>query len=160
MTKLISFVCFFLFAALSLTAQNSGANTNQPLPTGEDYYYWKVLSKVKFLSNFDKSTGEVIYQPVFGKEIESLEGKRIFLKGYIIPADLSGGKMTLSAFPYTSCYFCGGAGPESVIEIDAKEPIIYRMEKPIVIEGTLELNRDNPLRLMYILRKAGYHDED
>lgn len=160
MTKLISFVCFFFFAALSLTAQNSGANTNQPLPTGEDYYYWKVLSKVKFLSNFDKSTGEVIYQPVFGKEIESLEGKRIFLKGYIIPADLSGGKMTLSAFPYTSCYFCGGAGPESVIEIDAKEPIIYRMEKPIVIEGTLELNRDNPLRLMYILRKAGYHDED
>lgn len=160
MAKLISFVCFFLFATLSLTAQNSGANTNQPLPTGEDYYYWKVLSKVKFLSNFDKSTGEVIYQPVFGKEIESLEGKRIFLKGYIIPADLSGGKMTLSAFPYTSCYFCGGAGPESVIEIDTKEPIIYRMEKPIVIEGTLELNRDNPLRLMYILRKAGYHDEE
>lgn len=158
MKTFISCLCCAWLFITHLAAQNN--NANQPIPSGEDYFYWKILSKVKFLSNFDKSTGEVIYQPVFGKDIENLEGKKIFLKGYIIPADLSGGKMTLSAFPYTSCYFCGGAGPESVVEIDAKEPIIYRMEKPLVLEGTLELNRDNPLRLMYVLRKAGYHETE
>lgn len=153
-------VCWFMLMGVGDASAQKQPTTTQPLPSGEDFYYWKILSKVKFISNFDKASGEVIYQPIFGKEIEALEGKRIFLKGYIIPPDLSGGKMTLSAFPYTSCYFCGGAGPESVIEVEAKEPIIYRMDKALVLEGELSLNRDNPLRLIYVLKKAGYHNEE
>lgn len=120
-------------------------------------YYWKVLQDVNYRSNFDKETGEILYEPVFGKKVLKLDGKKIFLKGYIIPADMSGGKMTLSAFPYSSCYFCGGAGPETVIEVDADGPIIYRMDKPIELEGVLKLNTEDPLRLIYILEEATYH---
>lgn len=74
--------------------------------------------------------------------------------------------MTLSKFSYSSCYFCGAAGPESVIEIVAKNPIIYRMDKPISLEGTLRLNRStedreyDPFRLLYILEDATYYSPE
>ncbi len=126
-------------------------------PETDDMYYWKILSKVKYKSNLDAESGEVIYTPVFSKSIEQYEGKSIFLKGYIIPAELSRGKMTLSAFPYSSCFFCGGAGPESVIELESSSPIIYRLDKPITLEGKLTLNRTDPLRLMYVLKNATYY---
>ena len=126
-------------------------------PESDDMYFWKILSKVKYKSNLDAESGEVIYTPIFGKSIEAYEGKVIFLKGYIIPAELSRGKMTLSAFPYSSCFFCGGAGPESVIELETKSPLIYRLDKPIVIQGKLKLNRTDPLRLMYVLSEATYY---
>jgi hypothetical protein len=122
----------------------------------DDMYFWKILSKVKYKSKLDIESGEVIYTPIFNKNIEKLEGETIILKGYVIPADLTGGKMTLSAFPYSSCFFCGGAGPESVIEVEAASPIIYRMDKAVILEGKLKLNRDDPLRLMYILEDASY----
>ena len=126
-------------------------------PETDDMYFWKILSKVKYKSNLDAESGEVIYTPIFGKTIEAYEGKVIFLKGYIIPAELSKGKMTLSAFPYSSCFFCGGAGPESVIELETKSPLIYRLDKPIVLQGKLKLNRTDPLRLMYVLSEATYY---
>jgi len=126
-------------------------------PETDDMYFWKILSKVKYKSNLDAESGEVIYTPIFGKTIEAYEGKVIFLKGYIIPAELSKGKMTLSAFPYSSCFFCGGAGPESVIELETKSPLIYRLDKPIVLQGKLKLNRTDPLRLMYVLSETTYY---
>lgn len=128
-------------------------------PESDEMYYWKILSKVKYKSNLDAESGEVIYTPVFNKIIEQYEGKTIVLKGYIIPAELSRGKMTLSAFPYSSCFFCGGAGPESVIELETSTPIIYRLEKPITLQGKLKLNRTDPLRLMYVLKDASYYQE-
>ncbi len=126
-------------------------------PETDEMYFWKILSKVKYKSNLDAESGEVIYTPVFSKSIEQYEGKTIILKGYVIPAELSKGKMTLSAFPYSSCFFCGGAGPESVIEIETSNPIIYRLEKPIVLQGKLKLNKTDPLRLMYVLQDATYY---
>ena len=126
-------------------------------PETDEMYFWKILSKVKYKSNLDAESGEVIYTPVFSKSIEQYEGKTIILKGYVIPAELSKGKMTLSAFPYSSCFFCGGAGPESVIEIETSTPIIYRLEKPITLQGKLKLNRTDPLRLMYVLQDATYY---
>ena len=95
-----------------------------------------------------------------------MDGEKIHLKGFIIPADLTKGRMTLSKFSYSSCYFCGAAGPESVIEIIAKTPIIYRMDKPITLEGRLVLNRTtdereyDPFRLLYILEEATYYSEE
>jgi hypothetical protein len=58
----------------------------------------------------------------------------------------------LSAFPYSSCFFCGQAGPESVIEIQfAKQYTGLRMDKIITVRGTLRLNADDILQLNYIL---------
>ena len=149
-----------IFAALCCLWVAATASWAQKSPTDEDeMYYWKVLSKVRVKTTFDPKTQNMSYEPVFGKHIEQLQGKTIKIKGYIIPADLARGKMTLSAFPFSSCFFCGGAGPETVMEIEASQPIIYRMDKPVVLQGKLKLNREDPFRLFYILQEAKYGDD-
>ena len=145
---------FCLLACLGLSLGNLQAQKD----LDDELYYWKVLSKVRFKTVIDEVKGDIYYKPVFGKTIESLEGKKIHLKGYMIPADLAGGRLTLSMFPFSSCYFCGQAGPETVVEIQAKTPLIYRMDKPIEVEGILHLNRDDSFRLIYVLKEAGYKD--
>jgi hypothetical protein len=51
------------------------------------------------------------------------------------------------------CFFCGGAGPETVMEVTSLEPVKYSTER-IVLKGKLLLNKDNINRLMYILIDA------
>lgn len=130
-------------------------------PQDDEMYFWKILSKVKSKTTFDPKTQNVFYQPIFSKGIEALEGKQIAIQGYMIPADMARGRLTLSAYPFSSCFFCGQAGPESVIEIEAKVPIIYRMDRPVTVQGRLKLNRnDDPFRLLYILENAEQYSED
>ncbi len=125
--------------------------------------YWDNLEDFTMKNKFDPETQNFTRLPKFGNKLIRLDGKKIYLQGYIIPADLTKGRMTLSKFSYSSCYFCGAAGPETVIEIVAPNPIIYRMDKPIILEGILRINRTteereyDPFRLLYILEEATYY---
>jgi len=90
--------------------------------------------------------------PVFSEQVKKLEGKEVTIKGYIIPVEgyKSHKEFVFSAYPYNMCFFCGGAGPETVMEVYAKEAIKYTAE-PVVIKGTLELNATDVNRLIYAL---------
>ncbi|MBK6545279.1 MAG: hypothetical protein IPO86_04520 [Saprospiraceae bacterium] len=113
---------------------------------------WPALSKVSYKKEYDALLGIKVDRPVFSSDVKSLAGKIIQLKGYIIPTDgfKSHTEFVFSAFPYSSCFFCGKAGPETVIEIQAKEPIQYTSE-PIEIKGKLILNEKDINRLMYLM---------
>ncbi|MEY4927224.1 MAG: hypothetical protein RI894_1660 [Bacteroidota bacterium] len=58
-----------------------------------------------------------------------------------------------SALPYNVCFFCGGAGPETVMEVTSKMPIPVSAE-PIILRGTLALNSGDVNKLMYMLMNA------
>jgi hypothetical protein len=90
--------------------------------------------------------------PVFHDEVRALENKEIVVKGYIIPIEgyKSHKEFIFSAFPYASCFFCGGAGPETVMEVEALEGIKYTTD-PIHIKGRLKLNDKDINSLMYKL---------
>jgi hypothetical protein len=51
------------------------------------------------------------------------------------------------------CFFCGGAGPETVMEVQSTEPVKYTAE-PVTIKGKLVLNADDVNRLMYLLEEV------
>lgn len=114
---------------------------------------WKTLA----LLEFEKKTDEYgeIHVPKFGEEIQALGGKKIMLSGYIIPFEgmFEPQKIIISSVPVAACFFCGGAGPESVAEIYLKDPVDYTAKK-VTVTGVLELNNANPDQLMYILRDA------
>lgn len=114
---------------------------------------WKTLSKVEY----EKSTDEYgeIYVPKFGPEIKKLENKVIELSGYIIPFEgmFAPEHLIISSVPVASCFFCGGAGPESVAEIYLEEPVKYTAKK-VTITGKLQLNATDVDQLMYILKDA------
>ena len=93
--------------------------------------------------------------PDFSKHLKSFNNKTIRLKGYIIPlAELGGqSEFMLSSLPFSMCYFCGSAGPETVIEIESKEKIKFTTRQ-VMMQGTLVLNATDPDHHMYILKSA------
>ena len=122
---------------------------------------WKTLSKITYKKQYDELMGFKVDVPVFGDEILALEDTIIDVKGYIIPVEgyKSHQEFIFSAFPYSMCFFCGGAGPESVMDVYANEPVEYTTDQ-ITLRGRLELNSTDVNRLMYILHDAIMVDED
>jgi hypothetical protein len=116
---------------------------------------WKTLSKITYKKEYDEMMGFRVDKPVFGPEVVELGGKEITVKGYIIPIEgyKSHKEFIFSAFPYASCFFCGAAGPETIMEVVAKEPIKYT-DEPITIKGKLTLNSKDINKLMYRLSEV------
>ncbi len=116
---------------------------------------WKTLSKITYKKQYDELMGFKIDVPVFSDQVKALSGKEIEIKGYIIPVEgyKSHKEFIFSAFPYNMCFFCGGAGPETVMEVEAAEPIEYSAEQ-VVLKGKLSLNDTDINRLMYLITDA------
>ena len=138
--RLIYILLFALATNISLQAQDST---------------WKTLGKISFKKEYDELMGFKVDKPVFSKKVQELEGQEIIVKGYIIPVEgyKSHKEFIFSAFPYNMCFFCGGAGPETVMEVTAKEPIKFQAES-LFLKGTLKLNAQDINRMMYILEDA------
>lgn len=116
---------------------------------------WKTLAKLTYTKKLDPILEIKVDVPVYSKEVKALEGKEVTIRGYIIPTDgyKSTKEFVLSAFPYSMCFFCGGAGPETVMEVFCKDPIAYTAD-PITIKGILHLNNGDVNTLLYSLKNA------
>jgi hypothetical protein len=136
-------ILFFLLISLTTSglAQSSSVN------------YWNALADVTFVSK--QVDGYEIELPKFGNQAIALRGKKISVKGYLIPLTESGDakKYMFSSLPFNSCFFCGSAGPETVIELLLKQKVKFS-ENAIVVEGVLILNDKDIDRHMYILKDA------
>jgi len=116
---------------------------------------WEICKDVTFTEVWSEEFQAYYMVPKFGKKISSLDGKEIQIRGYIIPVDIVQDYYVLSANPYSSCFFCGQAGPESVMEIQLKkEHPGMRMDQILTFKGKLRLNADDIYELNYILEDA------
>ncbi len=158
----IAIFSLFLVAAFSniSTAQSSTKEdktqtVKAPTEPSNAAKAWKTLSKITFKKEYDEIMGFKVDKPVFSKEVLALEDKVIEIKGYIIPVEgyKSHKEFVFSAFPYNMCFFCGGAGPETVMEVMAKEPVKYSAEA-VTLRGKLKTNSDDINRLIYTLEDA------
>src|SRR5687768_6258676 len=142
-----------LLLAIMLTGVTQAAYLNAQ--SGETVSLWKTLAKITYKKEYDEFLGFKIDKPVFSAEIKALNGKEVTVKGFIIPVEgyKSHKEFILSAFPYSMCFFCGGAGPESVMEVKSLDAIEYSAEA-ITIKGKLKLNTDDVNQLMYSLTDA------
>ena len=116
---------------------------------------WKTLSHLKFEVKWDEEYQFNVKQAVFSEEILALNGKEITVKGYLLPEKgyKTHKEFILSSLPYNLCYFCGKAGPETVMEVSSISAIRYS-DEPITLKGTLMLNLLDPGGLPYILLNA------
>lgn len=121
----------------------------------QDTNIWKTLGKISYKKVYDEILGFKVDMPVFSEDIKELEGKEIVVKGYIIPVEGYKGhkEFIFSAFPYNMCFFCGGAGPETVMEVQAVEEVNFTAEQ-IEIRGILRLNDTDINKLMYRLEEV------
>jgi hypothetical protein len=120
---------------------------------------WKTLSKITIEKRFDDVLNYEIEYPIFSEVVKKLNGTQITLEGWMIPLDELRGEnyIVLSSLPFANCFFCGGAGPETVMEVFSEDKIDFT-EKRVSVTGTLTINADDPLRLMYILNNAKIKD--
>ena len=116
---------------------------------------WQKLSNVTYKKEYNDLLGYKIDVPVFDKTIRAMAGKTITVHGYIVPTDgyKSHTEFVFSAFPYSMCFFCGQAGPETVMEDKASAGVKYTTE-PVTLRGKLQLNDQDINRLMYSLTDA------
>lgn len=116
--------------------------------------FWQVLAEVHFDNTTDKN-GYTVEKPVFSKYLKSFNGKKVKIKGYLIPLEETGGKgkFMLSSLPFNVCYFCGAAGPETVVELETSALLKFST-KQIFMEGILFLNDRDPDHHIYILKSA------
>ena len=123
--------------------------------TAQDTNLWKTLSKITYEKKYDELLGFKVDVPVFADQIKELEGKVVEVSGYIVPVEgyKSHTEFVFSAYPYNMCFFCGGAGPETVMEVTSTEPVKYSTDR-VTLRGKLLLNGDDINRLMYVLVDA------
>ena len=116
---------------------------------------WELLKDVEFDEIWSEEFQAYYMVPKFSKSVKEMDGKEVQIRGFIIPVDIVQDYYVLSANPYSSCFFCGQAGPESVMEIQMiKKYEGLRMEQVITFQGTLKLNTDDIYQLNYILEEA------
>jgi hypothetical protein len=120
----------------------------KPLPQREDVLPWSTLTQL------EKKTTKTRVVPQFSAEQQALHGTVQRVQGFMVPLDAKELQVhfLLTTVPLT-CSFCIPGGPESMIEVRAKLPVRYGLE-PVVVQGRLQLLKDDPYGLFYRLVDA------
>lgn len=122
---------------------------------------WETLSDVRFTDKYSQEEEAYYYYPHFGSSVRALQGKEVYLKGYILALDPKEGFFILSQNPYAACFFCGNGGPESIVELKLKpKHPRFKMDQVVTIKGRLKLNRDDINQCNYIFEDSELYKPD
>ncbi len=116
---------------------------------------WNDLTDVTFNKVYSAAYDDFFLKPTFGSSVKSYRGVLIRVKGYFL--DFSTGEdqfHLLSKNPMSSCFFCGGAGPETIIEVVYKQKPNFKTDQIVEVTGILELNTDDVDHCNYIIKEA------
>jgi len=129
---------------------------SQPV-LAQDSNGWAVFSRVEFKPKFVEEFNAHMFYPEFTKEILDMESKEIILEGYVIPlpVDNEVDFTVLSYYPYAQCFFCGGAGPETIATVYFKDkPKKFKVDEFIKVKGILVLNAEDIDKTNFIITNA------
>jgi len=117
---------------------------------------WALFAKTKFDPKYYEKIQEYLFYPTFSPDLKALEGKEITIEGYYVPFAPEDGKyIIISKFPMSQCFFCGGAGPESIAEVNfAKPQSKFQVDDLLMVKGKLKLNTDDMDHVNFILLDA------
>ncbi len=109
---------------------------------------WSTLANVTFTREYSAQFGfEVnVKPPRFAPEILALDGQKVKVRGFVIPVDMELGLYMVSANAFANCFFCGGAGPETVVELFAAEKFPrFNTDQVVTFEGKFQVNREGEM---------------
>jgi hypothetical protein len=91
-----------------------------------------------------------------GKSLKDIEGKVITITGYFLDLDPDGEWFMVSKNPFATCFFCGGAGPETVIELLKYKNIKKKFKTDDIVEvtGALRMIAENEDDVGFVLDNA------
>jgi hypothetical protein len=116
---------------------------------------WLTLTDVTFKEMYVSEMDMYYWKPTFGLSVKALENKEVYITGYVIPVDYDENFYVISRYPYANCYFCGGGGPESVVDLRfAGKNRTYKTDERLTFKGRLKLNATDVYQMNYILEGA------
>jgi len=138
----------FSFAVVMLITVQGFAQTKPDM--------WNEFAKTKFEPKYYENLGEYLFYPNFPADLKAMAGKEVTIEGFYVPfAPEDGEYIILSKYPMSQCFFCGGGGPESVLEVNfAKGLPKFQVDDLIMVKGKLKLNADNVDHVNFILTEA------
>ena len=159
--KIKTLLALGLILTTFISAKRLDENAFRPsviksLPLPAEKLTWDMLKDVSFKKKWYPQESIFMLYPTFGVPLKKLENKEVIIKGYVIPVDVATNMYVLSAFPYSQCFFCGGAGPESVMSLKPKKSEVrkYKTDEMHTFTGKLKLNADDIYEMNYILDEA------
>ena len=145
--------CCAIFASASFAVNPPGVIPDEqlmsfigkdPLPPGT--IPWQLLRQVKLVEGKQKGAKAALMLPEFSAELKALDKKEVKIYGFVLPLSTSQKQNHFLISPLPShCPFCVNQGPDSMVEVVAKNPVEYSPWEPIVISGKLELVNDQYL---------------
>ena len=109
--------------------------------SAQERLFWSALEGIQFEEVYDEPTATWVQVPKWtDQQRQDWGGTSVVVTGYAIVLDPVDQVYALSAFPFSSCFFCGAAGPESVMEIMFESPQKLLTDDVITVIGQIKLN--------------------
>ena len=113
---------------------------------------WQLLGQIDFVKKKNPHYGEVMY-PMVNGTLKALQGKKIKASGFIVPIDSK--SYALSKNVFAQCFFCGNAGPETIMGIQFKGATPrLKTDTYVTMEGTFRYNADDIDDWIYHIENA------
>lgn len=107
-----------------------------------DTLNWKLLGMIKFVKKQHKDYPEGVMFPVINSTLKAKNKKRIAMSGFIVPIDNT--TYALSKNVFASCFFCGQAGPETIMGIKFKGATPkLKTDQYVTLEGNFRVNEND-----------------
>lgn len=129
-------------------------------PLSPSMDYWKMFADISMEQKFVEEANTYYPIPVFTPVLLNLRYKEIELSGYYLPYSHLDSVIIISRYPYANCFFCGGAGVESVamVELEKAPYESYSTDQILKVKGTLELNDTDFEKLIFVLKDASVEE--
>lgn len=127
------------------------ANTEQS--TNAEPITWSLLGKIDYENRSHKDYPDGVMYPKVNQELKTKKGKKITISGFIIPIDNE--NYALSKNVFAQCFFCGQAGPETIMGIKFKGATKrLKTDQYVTLEGNFRYNETDVEDWIYHIDNA------
>ncbi len=118
-----------------------------------DTLNWKLLGAIKFVKKQNKDYPDGVMYPIINSTLKVKNKKRIAMSGFIVPIDNT--TYALSKNVFAACFFCGQAGPETIMGIKFRggTPKL-KTDQYVTLEGNFRINENDVEDWIYHIEDA------
>ncbi len=103
-----------------------------------DTLTWKLLGEIKYEKRKHPKYGDVQF-PIVNDKVKAKGKKRVLISGFIVPIDSK--SYAISKNVFAACFFCGKAGPESIVGLKFRGTTPkLKTDQYVTVEGVFRYN--------------------
>lgn len=126
---------------------------NELFISSPDTLTWKLLGIIKYIKKPNKDYPDGVMFPIVNSDLKAKIKKRIVMSGFIVPIDNV--SYALSKNVFAACFFCGKAGPETIMGIKFRGTTPrLKTDQYVTLEGNFRYNDSDVNDWIYHIEDA------